>query len=301
MRVLRRDHQDLEQGWPSWRVPRDLYLTAEVIHILVPPLRERPEEIPILASTSFSAPPCSPARELRLRRDRQRPSTPVPGKSRSGEHVKLMIVWRPPCADPSLAAACDRGQWRSRSTEAGDALVKDISRSPLPRARAILQGSSRTRGTGFARPSSRDLVRGFSTRSRTRARPRAARRTGRGDALRGWRAESAPRGGSALDRCPGRTVAISSESWLSSFPSLRGQPHHGLLILQSTLVMIERQQVPEASSAPPSPASSRSGCNIPEILAAGGSKLIQRSISIPIGDATSSEQAGDRPDRIRLD
>ena len=96
VRVVAASNQDLEQAVAAGRCREDLYYRLNVIQIVVPPLRERPEEIPLLAAyfierysklfrrEHFVSPPETMARLMRHR---------FPGNVRELENmIKRMIV-----------------------------------------------------------------------------------------------------------------------------------------------------------------------------------------------------------------
>src|SRR5213592_2252984 len=105
VRVLAATNQDLERAVTEGRFREDLYYRLNVIHVFVPPLRERASEIPLLASyfverhsrlfrrEGFTVPP--DVMEVLTKHN-------YPGNVREVENlVKRMIV----LGDPSLASA----------------------------------------------------------------------------------------------------------------------------------------------------------------------------------------------------
>jgi two-component system response regulator AtoC len=101
VRVLAATNQDLERAVAEGRFREDLYYRLNVIHVLVPPLRERPSEIPLLANyfveryaklyrrDGFSIPAWVVERLGRYR---------YPGNVRELENlIKRMIVLDDPC------------------------------------------------------------------------------------------------------------------------------------------------------------------------------------------------------------
>jgi two-component system response regulator AtoC len=96
VRILAATNQDLERAVAEGRFREDLYYRLNVVHVLVPPLRERASEIPLLASyfverysklyrrDGFTIPPSVMERLMRHR---------YPGNVRELENlVKRMIV-----------------------------------------------------------------------------------------------------------------------------------------------------------------------------------------------------------------
>jgi len=106
VRIIAATNQDLERAVASGGFRDDLYYRLNVIQIVVPPLRERPEEIPSLVAyfleryaaefrrEGFALPPPVMDRLLRYR---------YPGNIRELENiVKRMIVLNNPVVPPSL-------------------------------------------------------------------------------------------------------------------------------------------------------------------------------------------------------
>ncbi len=54
-RIIAATNRDLEKEMEDGRFRKDLFYRLNVIHISVPPLRERPEDIPILTEEILSA------------------------------------------------------------------------------------------------------------------------------------------------------------------------------------------------------------------------------------------------------
>jgi two-component system, NtrC family, response regulator AtoC len=154
VRVLAATNQDLEQSVAAGRFREDLYYRLNVIQITVPPLRERPEEIPILAEyfmrryakifkrDSFKLPEETMRRLLHYR---------FPGNVRELENmIKRMIVLGDPLLrrSPLPATMADREDKSSAQGPKTVATVslKDIGRRAAQAAEreAILQALERT-------------------------------------------------------------------------------------------------------------------------------------------------------------
>ena len=152
VRVVAATNQDLEQAVAAGRFREDLYYRLNVIQIVVPPLRERPEEIPVLVEyfiqrystlfrrNHFILPPETVARLMRHR---------FPGNVRELENmVKRMIVLGDPFLRrsplPGGAAAQDNSGGRPPKT--ATLSLKDISRkaAQLAEREAILQALEQT-------------------------------------------------------------------------------------------------------------------------------------------------------------
>jgi two-component system response regulator AtoC len=153
VRVLAATNQDLEQAVAAGRFREDLYYRLNVIQIMVPPLRERPEEIAVLAEyfmqrysqlfrrESLRLPPETVQRLLHHR---------FPGNVRELENmIKRMIV----LADPLLrrsplsgGAAPSEENGAPRSAKAATLSLKDISRKAalVAEREAILQALEQT-------------------------------------------------------------------------------------------------------------------------------------------------------------
>ena len=153
VRVLAATNQNLDQAVAAGRFREDLFYRLNVIQIVVPPLRERPEEIPALAEyfirryselfqrSDFVLPPETMQRLMRHR---------YPGNVRELENmIKRIIV----LGDPLLARSAAYGLSGSDGVDARPALnpaampLKDIGRRAAQAAEreAILQVLEQTR------------------------------------------------------------------------------------------------------------------------------------------------------------
>jgi two-component system response regulator AtoC len=153
VRVLAATNQDLEQAVAAGRFREDLYYRLNVIQIVVPPLRERAEEIPVLAdyfmqrySALFRRERLALSAETMARLMRYR----FPGNVRELENmVKRMIVLgdpflrRTPLPGP-LAGSEEPGP--VRATKAAPASLKDIGKraAQMAEREAILQALEQT-------------------------------------------------------------------------------------------------------------------------------------------------------------
>ncbi len=152
VRVLAATNQDLEQAVAGGRFREDLYYRLNVIQVMVPPLRERPEEIPVLAdyfmhrySQLFRRETLQMPAETMQRLIRHR----FPGNVRELENmIKRMIVLgdpllrRSPLPGPSPTAE-ENG---ARTVKAATTSLKDIARRAAQTAEkeAILQALEQT-------------------------------------------------------------------------------------------------------------------------------------------------------------
>jgi len=153
VRVLAATNQDLEQAVAASRFREDLYYRLNVIQILVPPLRERPEEIPVLAEyfmrrysqlfrrESLRLPPETVQRLLHHR---------FPGNVRELENmIKRMIVLGDPLLRRSPlpgGAAAGEDNGTPRPAKSATVSLKDIARkaAQLAEREAILQALEQT-------------------------------------------------------------------------------------------------------------------------------------------------------------
>jgi two-component system response regulator AtoC len=152
VRVLAATNQDLEQAVAAGRFREDLYYRLNVIQVMVPPLRERPEEIPVLAdyflqrySQLFRRETLQMPAETMQRLVRHR----FPGNVRELENmIKRMIVLGDPLLRrsplPGPAPAADDGGVRTVKTATTS--LKDISRkaAQIAEKEAILQALEQT-------------------------------------------------------------------------------------------------------------------------------------------------------------
>ncbi len=152
VRVLAATNQDLEQAVAAGRFREDLYYRLNVIQIMVPPLRERPEEIPVLAEyfmqrysqlfrrESLRLPPETLQRLIHHR---------FPGNVRELENmIKRMIVLGDPLLrrSPLPGAAPSEENGTLRPAKAATLSLKDISRkaAQIAEREAILQALEQT-------------------------------------------------------------------------------------------------------------------------------------------------------------
>jgi two-component system response regulator AtoC len=152
VRVLAATNQDLEQAVAAGRFREDLYYRLNVIQVMVPPLRERPEEIPVLAeyfmqrySQLFRRETLQMPAETMQRLVRHR----FPGNVRELENmIKRMIVLGDPLLRrsplPGPAPATDDGG--ARAMKAATTSLKDIARkaAQIAEKEAILQALEQT-------------------------------------------------------------------------------------------------------------------------------------------------------------
>jgi two-component system response regulator AtoC len=153
VRVLAATNQDLEQAVAAGRFREDLYYRLNVIQVMVPPLRERPEEIPVLAeyfmqrySLLFRRETLQMPAETMQRLVRHR----FPGNVRELENmIKRMIVLgdpllrRSPLAGGAVPAEDHNGP---RAAKAAPLSLKDISRKAalVAEREAILEALEQT-------------------------------------------------------------------------------------------------------------------------------------------------------------
>jgi two-component system response regulator AtoC len=152
VRVLAATNQDLEQAVAGGRFREDLYYRLNVIQVMVPPLRERPEEIPVLAdyfmhrySQLFRRETLQMPAETMQRLVRHR----FPGNVRELENmIKRMIVLGDPLLrrSPLPGPAPTAEENGARTVKAATTSLKDIARRAAQSAEkdAILQALEQT-------------------------------------------------------------------------------------------------------------------------------------------------------------
>jgi two-component system, NtrC family, response regulator AtoC len=152
VRVLAATNQDLEQAVAAGRFREDLYYRLNVIQVTVPPLRERPEEIPVLAEyfmqrysqvfrrEGLRLPPETLQRLIHHR---------FPGNVRELENmIKRMIVLGDPLLRrsplPGAPALDENGT--TRPAKVASLSLKDIARkaAQVAEREAILQALEQT-------------------------------------------------------------------------------------------------------------------------------------------------------------
>jgi two-component system, NtrC family, response regulator AtoC len=153
VRVLAATNQDLEQAVAAGRFREDLYYRLNVIQVMVPPLRERPEEIPLFAEYFMRR-----YSQLFRRESLRLPVETLqrlihhrfPGNVRELENmIKRMIVLGDPLLRrsplPGGTASGDENGG-SRSPKAATLSLKEISRkaAQIAEREAILQALEQT-------------------------------------------------------------------------------------------------------------------------------------------------------------
>ena len=153
VRVLAATNQDLEQAVAAGRFREDLYYRLNVIQIMVPPLRERPEEIPVLAEYFMQR-----YSQLFRRESLRLPAETVqrllqhrfPGNVRELENmIKRMIVLGDPLlrrSSLSASSAPSEDNGGARPAKPATLSLKDISRkaAQIAEREAILQALEQT-------------------------------------------------------------------------------------------------------------------------------------------------------------
>ena len=152
VRVVAASNQDLERAVTAGDFREDLFYRLNVIRVIVPPLRKRPEEIPLLADyfverysklyqrEGFTLPPETMQRLMRHS---------FPGNVRELENtIKRMIVLRDPdLARSPLVGAAANGDDRGAAKPAKAGSLKAVSRKAAQAAErdAILKALEETR------------------------------------------------------------------------------------------------------------------------------------------------------------
>ena len=158
VRVLAATHRDLEERVRSGAFREDLYYRLNVVQLRIPPLRERPEDVPVLARHFLDRSPSGSAR--RRCTSRPRCSTgwrPTPGRG-------TCASWRTP----------SRGWWRSRPRAPSTCRSSPAGRPAAPRP------GRRRRGRVLARAEAAGG--GLRARPHRGRAPRGARKPQRGGA-----------------------------------------------------------------------------------------------------------------------
>jgi DNA-binding NtrC family response regulator len=118
VRVLASTHRDLAEEVRAGRFREDLFYRLDVVHLRIPPLRERPEDVPVLArhflarfAERFGVPAAHAADAVVQRLAGQ----PWPGNVRELEHVveRLVALSPPEGLDLSLLPGASGGEERA--------------------------------------------------------------------------------------------------------------------------------------------------------------------------------------------